>query len=79
MHEAASDNPPMRIYVKKRENRITFRIKTGYYLQLLTPVTMKLFRSAKNKIMKEKNGENVPHLQITKVVLVQCNIVSNNY
>ena len=79
MHEAASDNPPMRIYVKKRENRITFRIKTGYYLQLLTPVTMKLFRSTKNKIMKEKNGENVPHLQITKVVLVQCNIVSNNY
>ena len=70
MHEAASDNPPMRIYVKKRENRITFRIKTGYYLQLLTPVTMKLFRSTKNNIMKDKNGENLPHLQITKVVLV---------
>ena len=79
MHEAASDNPPMRIYVKKRENRFTFRIKTGYYLQLLTPVTMKLFRSTKNKIMKDKNGENVPQLQITKVVLAQCNIVSNNY
>ena len=79
MHEAASDNPPMRIYVKKRENRVTFRIKTGYYLQLLTPVTMKLFRSTKNKIMKDKNGENVPQLQITKVVLAQCNIVSNNY
>ena len=79
MHEAASDNPPMRIYVKKRENRITFRIKTGYYLQLLTPVTMKLFRSTKNNIMKDKNGENLPHLQITKVVLAQCNIVSNNY
>ena len=79
MHEAASDNPPMRMYVKKRENRITFRIKTGYYLQLLTPVTMKLFRSTKNKIMKDKNGENVPQLQITKVVLAQCNIVSNNY
>ena len=79
MHEAASDNPPVRIYVKKRENRITFRIKTGYYLQLLTPVTMKLFRSTKNKIMKDKNGENVPQLQITKVVLAQCNIVSNNY
>ena len=70
MHEAASDNPPMRIYVKKRENRITFRIKTGYYLQLLTTVTMKLFRSTKNNIMKDKNGENLPHLQITKVVLV---------
>ena len=70
MHEAASDNPPMRIYVKKRENRFTFRIKTGYYLQLLTPVTMKLFRSTKNNIMKDKNGENLPHLQITKVVLV---------
>ena len=32
MHEAASDNPPLRIYVKKRENKITFRIKTGYLL-----------------------------------------------
>ena len=58
------------IYVNKIENRITFKIKTGYYLQLLTPETMKLLDSTKSKITKNKNGENVPHLEITEVVLI---------
>ena len=40
---------------------------------------MKLLESTKNKITKHKNGENVPHLEITEVVLVHCNIVNNNY
>ena len=40
---------------------------------------MKLLGSAKSKINKDKNGENVPHLQITEVVLVHCNIVNNDY
>ena len=40
---------------------------------------MKLLGSAKSKINKDKNGENVPHLQITQVVLVHCNIVNNDY
>ena len=40
---------------------------------------MKLFGSTKNKITKGKNGENVPHLEITEVVLVYCNIVNNDY
>ena len=61
------------------ENRITFKIKTGYYLELLTPEIMKLLGSTKNKIAKEENGENVPHLEITEVVLVHCNIVNNIY
>ena len=39
-----------------------FKIKTGYYLELLTPGTMKLLGSNKSKITKDKNGENVPHL-----------------
>ena len=56
-----------------------FKIKTGYYLGLLTPVTMKLLGSTKNKITKDENGENVPHLEITGVVLVHCNIVNNDY
>ena len=38
---------------------------------------MKLLRSTKNKITKNKN--NVPHLKITEVVVVHCNIVSNNF
>ena len=40
---------------------------------------MKLLESTKNKITKNQNGENVPHLQITEVVLVHCNIVNNDY
>ena len=56
------------IYVNKTENRITFKIKTGYYLQLLMPKTMKLLRSTKSKITKDENGENLPHLEITKVL-----------
>ena len=57
-----TDNPLMKIYVKNIENRITFKIKTGYNLELLTPGTMKLLGNIKNKITKDKNGENVPHL-----------------
>ena len=40
---------------------------------------MKLLGSTKNKKTKDKNGENVPHLEITEVVLVHCNIVNNDY
>ena len=40
---------------------------------------MKLLGSTKNKITKDKNGENAPHLEITEVVLVYCNIVNNDY
>ena len=72
-------NPSAKIYVNNIENRITFRIKNGYSLELLTPETMKLLGSTENKITKNKNGENVPHLDITEVVLVHCNIVNNDY
>ena len=58
------------IYVNKIGNRITFKFKTRYYLELLTSETMKLFRSTKSKITKDKNGENVPHSEFTEVVLV---------
>ena len=40
---------------------------------------MKIFGSTKNKISKNENGENVPHLEITEVVLVHCNIINNSY
>ena len=67
------------IYVNKIENRTTLKIKTGYYLELLTPETMKLLGSTKSKITKSENGENVPHLEITEVILVHCNIANNDY
>ena len=65
-------NLSIRIYVYKIENRIKFKIKKRCYLELLTPETMKLLGSTENKITKDKNGENVPHLEITEVVLVHC-------
>ena len=61
------------------ENRVTFKIKNRYSLELLTPETMKLLGNTENKITRDKNGENVQHLQITEVVLVHCNIVNNDY
>ena len=41
--------------------------------------TMKLLRSTKSKITTDKNGENMPHLEITKLVLIHRKIVSNDY
>ena len=73
------DNPSVKIYVNKVEDKITFRIINGYSLELLTPETMKLLGSTENKITKDKNGENVPHLEIKEVVLFRCNTVNNNY
>ena len=73
------NNPSIRIYINKIENKITFKIKTGYYLKLLTSETMKLFGSTKSKIKKDEYGENVSNLEITKVVLLHYKIVNNNY
>ena len=66
-HETVTDNPSIRTYINKIENRITFKTKTGYHLELLTPETMKLFESTKSKINKDGDGGNVPHLKITEV------------
>ena len=52
-------------------------MKTGYYLELLMSKTIKLQRSFKSKKTKDKNGKNVPHLEITEVVLIHCNAVNN--
>ena len=69
----------MRIYAnKKKGNRITFTIKAGYYLELVTPETTKLLGSTKSKITKDENDENVPHLEITQVILIHCNIGNND-
>ena len=78
-HSESVDNPSIRIYVNRIENKITFKIKSGYYLELLTVETMKLQGSAESKITKDKNGENVPHLEVVELVLVYCNLVNNDY
>ena len=78
-HGENTVNPSIRIYTNKIENRITFKIKTGYYLELLTLETMKLLGSTKSKITEDKNGENMPYLEISEVVLINCNVVNNSY
>ena len=78
-HGEDIDEPSVQIYVNQIENRITFKIKKGYSLELLTPETMKLLGRTEDKITKDKNGDNVPHLETTEVVLVHYNIVNNDY
>ena len=72
-------NSSITMYVNKIENRITFKIKTRYYLENLTPETKKLLGSIKSKITKNKNSENAPNLKITQLALVHCNIVNKKY
>ena len=59
------ENSPIKIYVNNIKNRIVFKIKSGYKLELLTN--------------KDKNSTNVPQLEIVTTVLIHCNIVQNNY
>ena len=72
-------DPSIKKYVNKIENRVTFKIKNGYYLELLTPETMKLLGSTESKITKNKNGENVTHLEVFELVLVHYSLVDNDY
>ena len=58
---------------------LRLKLKKGYYLELLTPETMKLLGSTESKITKDKNGESVPHLEIVELVLIHCSLVNNNY
>ena len=76
---AKTVNPSIKIYINKIENKVTFKIKTGFYLELLTPEIMKLLGSTKTKIAKDENGQNVPRLKITEVVFIYCTVVNNSY
>ena len=57
-HETLTENPPIQIYPHKIKNRIVFKIRTGYKLELLTPQTMKLLGSTKKDSYSDKNSEN---------------------
>ena len=65
--------------MNKIENRIVFRIKTGFKLELLTPETKKLLGGTKKDVDKDNNGDNVPKLEYVEVVLVHFNLVKNDY
>ena len=78
-HETIGENAPVLIYVNTVNNRIVFKIKSGYKLELLSKETMKLLESTKDIIDEDKNGENVPKLENVEVVLIHCNLVNNCY
>ena len=78
-YETLAENPPIEIYPNKTKNKIVFKVKTRYKLELLTPETMRLLGSTKKDVDNDKNGEDVPKTESVEVVLVHCNLVKNDY
>ena len=78
-HETIGENAPILIYANTINNRIVFKIKSGYKLELLSKETMKLLGSTSSIIDADKNSENVPRLENVEVVLVHYNLVNNSY
>ena len=78
-HETIGENAPILIYANTINNRIVFKIKTGYKSELLSKETMKLLGITKDTIDGDKNSENEPKLESVEVVLVHCNLVNNAY
>ena len=78
-HETLTTILTTHIYINIINNRLVYKIKDGYKLELQTPETMRLFGSTKKLIDKTKNGEKVPSLEVVEVVLVPCNSVDNQY
>ena len=77
--ETIGENAPILIYTNTINNRIVFKIKSGYKLELLSKGTMKLLGSTSSIINTDKNSENVPRLENVEVVLLHCNLVNNSY
>ena len=74
-HETIGENAPILIYANTINNRIVFKIKSGYKLELLSKETMKLLGSTSSIIDADLNSENVPRLEN----VVHCNLVNNSY
>ena len=78
-HETINDVSPVLIYVNEINNRIVFKIKSGYKLELLSKETMKLLGSSTDTTDCDKNSELLPKLESVDLVLVHCNVVNNSY
>ena len=76
-HETIADVSPALIYVNEINNRIVFKIKSGY--KLLSKETMKLLGSSTDTIDGDKNSVLIPKLESVDLVLVHCNLVNNSY
>ena len=77
-HETIAEVSPVLIYLNEINNRIVFKIKSGYKLELLSKETMRLLGSSSDTIDGNKNSELVPKLESVDLVLVHCNVVNNN-
>ena len=78
-HETITDKAPVLIYVNRIKNRIIFKIKSGYKLELLSKEIMQSLGSSSNTTDSDKDGELVPKLEVVEVDLVHCNLVNNTY
>ena len=78
-HKTLTENPPIQVYPNKTESRIVFKIKTVYELEFLSIETMKLLRTTKKDVDKDKKGGDVPKLESVEVVLIHRNLVNNSY
>ena len=78
-HETLTTISPIHVYTNRINNRLVFKIKDAHKPGLQTPETMKSFDSTKNLIEKTKNGEKVPSFEALEVVLLQRNLVDDQY
>ena len=75
-HEILTTVPPIHVYISRANNRLVFKIKDGYMLELQTPETINIFDSTKKLIDKTKHGKNVPILEVVDVALVASKTAS---
>ena len=78
-HETIAEVSPVLTYVNEINNRIVFKINSGYKLELLSKETMRLLGSSTDTIDGDKNSELVPKLESVDLVLVHCNLVNYSY
>ena len=74
-----TENPPIKVYPNKIKNRLIFKVKTGFKLELLSPETMKWLGSTSKDADKDKNGKDALKLEFVEVVLVYCYLANNSY
>ena len=78
-HETLTGNLPIEIYPNKIKNRIVFKIKTGYKLELLSPETMKAQKKMLMQIKMEKSYQNQNLLKLFQFIVIQSKMITNTY
>ena len=78
-NETVTKISSIRVYINRINNGLVLKVKDVYKLELQTAEIMKLFANKKILLAKVKIGENVSSLEVAEVVLVQCNLVDNQY